>query len=103
MKLIASVLLTTAVASGTASSPEEYLRRVLQMTDKSSACYNETEAIGADPDYLSALENAILFCGQQALTVTQTSSNFATVDIDFSVCDPAFTDSLTEACTCSQW
>jgi hypothetical protein len=98
MKLIASVFLTTAVASGTASSPEEYLRRVLQMTDKSSACYNETEAILADDDFIYAVEQAGLWC-QEAVTVTQTASNVATADIDFSVCDPDFTDSITEACT----
>ena len=69
------------------------------MTDKSSACYNETESIFADYDFISAVQYAGVLCGRQELTVTQHRSNFATVDIDFSVCDPAFTDSLTEACT----
>ena len=98
MKLIA-FLLTTAVATGTASSPEEYLRRTLQVSNTSSACYNETEAIGTDPDWQSATETATASYCQQPITMTQTTNNRFTFNIDYSECDPAFTESINQACT----
>ena len=62
------------------------------MTDPSSECSTDTEAIAVDETYYAAFENATNSCPEAE---TQEGN---TITVDYSVCDPDFTNSLTEAC-----
>lgn len=71
----------------------DYLHRMLSITDMSSQCYNDTEAIVQNDSFISGLLAVMESCPQ----AQSQSGNSMTVD--YSVCDPAFTNSLTEVCT----
>ena len=75
-----------------APKPNRNVLRLLQMTDPSSECSTDTEAIAVDETYYAAFENATNSCPQAE---TQEGN---TITVDYSVCDPDFTNSLTEAC-----
>ncbi len=72
------------------------------MSDKSSACYTETRAIQTKSlmgNQQSAIANATASYCQQVFTMSQTTNNRFTINIDYSECDPAFDESINQWCT----
>ena len=71
----------------------DYLHRMLSITDMSSQCYNDTEAIIKNDSFISGMLAAMESCPQAQ------SQSGNSITVDYSVCNPAFTNSLTEICT----
>jgi len=73
----------------------DYLHRMLSIADVSSQCDKDTLAMEQSLDYLSGIATLVQSCPQAHIV----SGAGDVLNIDYSVCDPAFTDSLTELCT----
>lgn len=102
--IVASLSISAAAATAAASLHEDlkdnllptlltqesvdYLHRMLSITDQ---CIDDTEAI-LSYGYLYELADLFSSCPQ----AQRQSGN--TLTIDYSVCDPDFTDSLTDLC-----
>jgi len=71
----------------------DYLHRMMSITDMSSQCYNDTEAIIQNESFISGIVAVMESCPQAQ------SQSGNSITVDYSVCDPAFTNSLTEICT----
>ncbi len=99
---------TPSVATATVASSHEDLKednllptllthksadRILQVTDLSSQCSIDTGAMETNATYISGMSAVMESCPQAE------SQSGNSVTVDFSVCDPAFTNSLTEVCT----
>jgi hypothetical protein len=64
---------------------------MLSVTDPSSQCYTDTQALAQT--VMSGTAAVALSCPQALI---KSGNSFTT---DYSVCDPDFTNSLTEVCT----
>ena len=96
--MLSAIGIASSASASAAASFHELLTskpRMLQVKGFSRECKTDTEAI--DAAFKSAVNDAMNSCPQGQ--TTSTSLNATTIKIDYSVCDPMFTDTLTKACT----
>ncbi len=92
----AALLSATLAASPAYSSHEELASepnlRILQGTSTSSKCTVDTAMLKLDFDFASGIKSAKDACADAKTT------NGDKVTINYGVCDPEFTNSVTETC-----